>query len=961
LYKYGDASNHIIYTNIQSLLKNKSELINVITEIKPAIVCLSETRITNDITDKEIEIQGYSLALCESHSRHTGGCVIYVRNDIKFEIFENKNLNLKCWILGIKIKTSKGIFNVICLYRSPSSPQNTFLSAFDEWLENNVLNGQNFIIVGDFNIDIKKLSPVSQNLKEIIQSFGMKQHVKQFTRISKDSKTLIDLVISNQKNVTISMDNKLKISDHELININCKMFNVSLPREENDKIITIKQFKKINFSDVNNYLQQLDWEGKDINEISDKFIKNIITGIEKFVPTISCRESKLTVNEPWFDDFVKSARIRRNLAFHKAGITNKEEDWTLYRILRNVYTNILNDTKCKYYENKIDEVKNNSSEMWKTLKFIINKDKPKLKNVELNINDEEKKNVEQYMNKFYVNSVIDIVNSIPNVTQEDRDKLRNIELNTLNNEKFEFKEIDIIKLKKVLCSLNKNKCSSDIITADSLLKTFDVSGEKLLKIINGAIKNCEFPDCWKISTVIPIPKIKTPKEPQDLRPVNLLPIYEKILEIVLFEQLLDFVESNNILCENQSGFRKKFSCESSIQLVLSKWRSDGNDGNITIAVMLDFKRAFETIDRSILIQKLNKYGLGENSVRLIESYLENRKQKTRFMDKISDEILNELGVPQGSVMGPLLFILYINDLNLQLDDVFVNFFADDTLISASAKTYSEACEKINKSLDMLNIWIKVNKVKLNVSKSKCILITTSSYVKNKINNDSEKINVCIDGEVLEFVDEIKYLGIVIDSHLNFKSHISYIIKKIGSKINYLSRVGQFLSLWTKILIYKTIISPHFDYCSSILFDMNEENFKKLQKLQNRAMRVILQCHRLTPIIEMLNTLCWLSVKQRNAFHVLILVHKIVNKKCPEYLCNDLKFNKDVHSYNTRNAMDINIGKQNNVFFQRSLMVNGFKLFNSLAKDVRNLVDEKMFRRECITFVKKMYVKRTYLK
>lgn len=932
-------------------------MINILVNKTPAIFCLSETHVTDDIINNELEILGYNYAICKTSSRHTGGVIMYIRKDIKYQNIFNYVIDQTLWVLGIKIHTSRGFHDIYCLYRSPSVIPNQFLQDFlNPWLENLVFQGNNFVLTGDFNVDYKGDTTYSKKIKEIVESNGLKQHVNNFTRVTRDSKKLIDLVISNQKNkIKTKIAKNVNISDHEML---CIYYDMFILKKNEPNLVEIKMYKKINYQLLCEFLETCDWDGTDVHSISNKFVKNIEIAVQKFVPHKIIDQNKQLENEPWFNDIVQIARKKRDLAYQKAKITCKNADWEMYKKLRNKYGTTSDNERKKYYEEQIDNVKYDSKKMYKTLKGFLYKDICNSKNLKLNFNQHEISE-ENCLNEFYVESVIDINNSIPQVCEREKSLIKEINFNIDNDEMFNFKTIDLAKLKKVLCSLNKNKSTPDCITAEVLLKTEKVTIHKLLNIVNTAIVTHEFPENWKTSTIVPIPKIKNPREPQDCRPVNLLPLYEKILEIILYEQLIDYIERKNVICENQSGFRKKFSCETALQLVLSKWRSEANKGNITIAVMLDFKRAFETIDRDILMDKLKKYGLDIGSVKILGSYLNNRKQKTKLNNKISSEILNSLGVPQGSVLGPLLFILYINDVCLQLEDVFVNLFADDTLLSASAKTYEEACFNINRSLYLLNIWLKVNKVKLNVSKSKCMLITQSVIKKRNILESIDLEKVKIDGEDLEFVDEIKYLGVILDSHLKFNQHVLLINKKVGKKINYLARIGKYLSPWTKLLIYKSIISHHFEYCCTVLWEISEQNIKKLQLLQNKAMRVILRCHKYTPIKEMLDACCLLSIKQKLALQVLLLVHKIVNNKCPQYLCNNIKFNKDNHNYNTRISNNISLGRQNSKFYQKSMMVSGFKLYNTLSRQTKCITDETKFKRECVPFVKKMFLKKKY--
>ncbi len=227
---------------------------------------------------------------------------------------------------------------------------------------------------------------------------------------------------------------------------------------------------------------------------------------------------------------------------------------------------------------------------------------------------------------------------------------------------------------------------------------------KLCEFINESLMSAFIPDCWKTSTIVPLKKVANTTKADELRPINMLPIPEKLLEVIVKDQMLKFIEDNDILFEIQSGFRKNHSCETALNFVLAGWKEDIEDGMFIVSVFLDFKRAFETINRSKLIKKLKKYGISGNALRWLRNYLFNRKQQTKIGETFSEKILNDLGVPQGSVLGPLLFILYINDLPKVLRHAKINLFADDALISVSSKNLEDAINKINEDLHAVWKW-----------------------------------------------------------------------------------------------------------------------------------------------------------------------------------------------------------------------------------------------------------------
>lgn len=219
-------------------------------------------------------------------------------------------------------------------------------------------------------------------------------------------------------------------------------------------------------------------------------------------------------------------------------------------------------------------------------------------------------------------------------------------------------------------------------------------------------------------------------------------------------------------------------------------------------------------------------------------YLSDRYQYVSYQNSVSSKLKNDYGVPQGSVLGPLLFILFINDLNQITDKCKIKMFADDTIIYWHDNDTKKLVEVLNEELKLVHDWLNENGLKLNIKKTKSMLISTTF---NKVNKKEFKIN--IDNENIECVKMHKYLGIVLDEHLNFKDHMKYVVRKINKKVNYLGRIGQDLTKWCKRTIYKTIIEPHLTYCSSLLLILNESDIQNLQMVQNRALRIILSTNR----------------------------------------------------------------------------------------------------------------------
>lgn len=443
----------------------------------------------------------------------------------------------------------------------------------------------------------------------------------------------------------------------------------------------------------------------------------------------------------------------------------------------------------------------------------------------------------------------------------------------------------------------KNNTDEFFINPKVLLDAVFVIGHQLFNIINQSFETGIFPEILKKSTIVPIQKKPGSILINDHRPINTLPCCERLIESLAYAQFNDYINRNNILNINQSGFRSQHSCETAINDVIDIWKAAQNESKVIIAVFLDFQRAFETIDTNILTKKLSNYGVRNSSLEWFNSYLTDRKQVVKLGETVSDTLNNKLGVPQGSILGPLIFILYINDIPNCLKYCQAKLFADDALVFNISETIEEATNKINHDLDLIYKKLCQNKLKLNVNKTKVMIISNKKI-------DRSNINIHINGTRLDIENEIKYLGVVIDDKLSFEKNINNVCKKVGQKVNVMNRLRNELNLNQKLTLYKAIIEPHFNYCASILFISNVTDLNRLQILQNKCLRQILRASNYTESQLMLRELNLMSVVQLIHFRTLILIYKIVNGQAPCYLTERITYKKANHNLVLRNSNEI---------------------------------------------------------
>ncbi|XP_025269746.1 uncharacterized protein LOC112639559 [Camponotus floridanus] len=602
----------------------------IMKKINPMFLALSETRLIDDIEDSEVNVPGYSIVRCNAENRNTGGVVLYVRSEIKYEIVLVKKLESNCWCAAIEVKDKvyKGVIMVI--YHSPSASHGDFMRFYEEIVEELVVKGE-CIVIGDFNIDLRMDSFYAKKLQATMLSLGMKQYVNEPTRITKDSQTIIDLIFANNDKI-VQVIHEPKITDHAWLKVEMNVSKIESKYRE----FIVRNYKEFDVNEfailVKNKLQKsqgCQCERMDVSERAKQLIDSIVDALDVMAPKKKYRIPKVWEGKKWFSDDIREAADRRDKAYRRALYDDIEQNW---------------EKKKDYYENMIDLNKENPTSMWKTLKEIISGEPVGIKevgNIDFEIlGDTEECNIADKFNLYYIQSINNIVNSIK-IDKSGGDIIdhwMNVNKKTIyiiKNKRImeNFETVKLEQLEKVVMGLPKKKGTEEGITSD---------------IEDSFIGLC--PEGWKTSTIIPISKIDKAEKASDYRPINMLSIFEKVLELIVKEQLEMYLEINDIITEHQSGFRKYYSCETAIQTVIDEWKLIVSDKKMVGVIFVDLKRAFETIDRERLLEKMYYYGIRGMALEWFKSYLNNRKQQVRVNHAWSEILTTEYGVPQGSTI-----------------------------------------------------------------------------------------------------------------------------------------------------------------------------------------------------------------------------------------------------------------------------------------------------------------------
>ena len=446
------------------------------------------------------------------------------------------------------------------------------------------------------------------------------------------------------------------------------------------------------------------------------------------------------------------------------------------------------------------------------------------------------------------------------------------------------------------------------------------------------------PDLLKLAKVIPIYKKDDPAQVTNYRPISLLPCISKILEKIVYKRLESFLSLNKILTPAQFGFRKKFSTDFAITKLLDKVVNSLSEKKHIVALFMDLSKAFDTIDHDILLHKLYNYGIRGIVWSWIKSYLSNRQQYVSIDDIRSPVSLINCGVPQGSILGPLLFLIYINDIVNSSPTLSFILFADDTNILLSHKNLRELVNVMNSELENVSSWFKCNKLSLNISKTHIMHFQT-----NRRNVDFPQ-NITIDNIPLDKKEYVKFLGITIDRHLSWGQHVNNVTSSVAKGIGILYKLKHFLPEKSLIMIYNALILPYISYCNIAWGNCSKTRLEHLLLLQKKAARICTNSAYLSHADPLFHHLKIFKIHDINTLQIAIFMHKYHYERLPPVFTNFFSYNNNLHSYPTRTCNNIHLNNPRILLAHKTLRHHGPDIWNTLPNLLKQINSISSFKR-----------------
>ena len=904
------------------------------------IVGISETKLDDTFPVNQFSIDNYKLYRQDRNSKG-GGVMMFVKDTIPHRIIKDlsgviDNIDY----ISLEVTTQRGKWILTYIYCPPSVKDNCFTNFMSSLCENIISKNALTLFFGDLNYNLLNNNALSC----ICDIHGLTNLIKDPTCFKAENPTLLDVLLTDKPNCFSGKLNiDLGLSDfHNFVCVASKLFT---PCESKRKI-KYRSMKHFNVEDFSRDLEHTPFYVCSLFDDIDDVVWAHKALYESVLNDHAPTKSKTITNKsvPHMNSELRKAMNQRNMwrSRHFRCKSNK--------ILRNNYVfwrnKVVSLNRCsirKYFDEKCN-TPNNSSSFFKTISpYVTDKKLTNGSNIILNENDEIVSDSFEVANIFnmYYQSIANYDGMSDSLCELELDEILDkhvshssiklIKHHAIVTEDFDFDLLTEDKMMKYINNLNHKKAPGYDGFQSRLIKISASSiSDSLCVIFNRCISDSHFPSDMKLSEISPMFKKNDSLDKQNYRSVNILTVLSKVFERILSDQLINYFKK--ILSPRLSAYRKGYSCQQVLLDLTELWRSALDENKYVGTISTDLSKAFDRMPHGLLVSKLHAYGLSSRACNLIISYLCDRKQRVKVQGTVSEWSIINRGVPQGSVLGPLLFNIFLNDLfYIDISSSISNYADDNNLCNTNISLDSLKSELVRDTIASLQ-WYNDNGLDANADKFQCVIMDRSGTL---------DVSIPVHDNCIVSADNIKILGVLLDSKLSFTPHVSLICKRASRQINALRRISKFLNVEGRLKVYKSFISANFSYCPVIWLFCGKTNSNKLEKLQERALRSVYN-DRASSYDELLSRSDMLCLSVFRLRFLAIEVYKCVKHENAEYL--DELIVKKSTMYNLR---DTDLLKQPRFktfkFGYRSFAYYGAKLWNSLPLEIKGSVNLRIFK------------------
>ena len=919
------------HININSL-RHKFDSLKWIFKGNIDILVITETKLDGSFPTQQFFVEGYALPYrFDRKDNNGGGVFIYVREDIPCIELNTQSItdNLEGICLEINLRKTKWL--VFGGYNYNKQNTDNYLAKLGPVLDHYMSQFDNILLLGDFNSEPSELC-----MSEFCQLYNLKNLITEPTCFKNPlNPSTIDLIITN---IPRSFQNTeiidTGLSDHHSMTVTVMK---TFFQKQAPICIKYRDYNKFNrhlfHSELSQNLNTIDTNCSSYESFEATFMEQL----NKHAPM---KEKYVRANNaPYMNKNLSKAIMNRTRLKNKYLRDRNEVNRSKYNRQRNYCVNLFKREKRKYYTNLDPKLIIDNKKFWKTVKPLFSEKHKTNRTITLIDGDEiisSDIEVAEKMNEFFSNVVnkLDIEGYQTENPATNTDEISDILYEFKNHpsilkikemihitNKFSFLTTNIDNFATEIQNLNINKPTTfNNIPAKLLIENSDICSPHITQIYNESILSCNFPDLLKMADITPVHKKDEKTKMDNYRPVSILPTVSKLFERNMYDQIYAYID--HYLSKYLCGFRKGYSTQHCLMVMLEKWRRALDKRMIAGALLTDLSKAFDCLNHKLLIAKLEAYGFDYESLTFIYSYLSVRQQRTKVNNSFSGWSDIKSGIPQGSILGPLLFNIYINDIFFFINENNLASYANDNTPYAIDSEANSLINTLVNNTSILIKWFKDNYFKINADK--CHLLIT---------NHDEDVTAAIDGEIIKGSKLVKLLGINIDNELNFNVHVSNICNKVSLKLHALARISHMMSTDKLRLVLKAFIESQFGYCPLIWMFHSRTLNNRINRLHERALRLVYKDEKSSfeSLLELDHSF---SIHHRNLQRLATEMFKVINNLSPSFMKN--VFPDSINSYNFRNTPEFKQSNIHTVFNgTETISYRGPKTWTLVPNDIKN--------------------------
>lgn len=773
----------------------------------------------------------------------------------------------------------------------------------------------------------------------LLTSFGLVQHVRGPTHQSGHT---LDLVITRSDNAliwsTVAYDQC--ISDHYPVCATLVTPKALNPTRE----VSYRRIKAIDKEQLDRFIEASSLSSPSENASLEDNVTNyqqILTGILDVVAPLRSSTVRIRVNADWYNDEIRAEKQRRRQAERRWRKSKLPADRELFIVAKNRTQSMIDEAKSLHYREKVSACSDDPKKLFRVVDTLLGNSTES----PLPVHDSRIELATRFSD-FFIEKIVTIQSAIPSVDNPPR-----LQAPPLQSQLAAFQPLDAADICALISGAAPKSCELDPLPSP-LVKDLLSLRPIISRIVNQSLATGAFPTEYKSAVVRPL--LKKPSLDRDslknYRPVSNLSFVSKLIERAVASQLASHLRDNDLMEPRQSAYRPGHSTETALLSIHNEIVCALGDGKAVLLVLLDLSAAFDTVHHPTMLSTLESLGVTGTPLKWFESYLSDRSQAVQVGDAKSDPAALDCGVPQGSVLGPILFTMYTSSLGalLREQDVSYHLYADDSqlLLTCDPRDPFPAIARMEACIHAVQAWMGCHSLKMNGDKTEILLITSKPMRKAL-----PDIQLCIDGHNVQPSTSAKNLGVTFDHHASMERHITSVCRLSYMQLRRLRRIKKLLPRDVLEALVHAFVTSRLDYCNSLYLGIPQNQLERLQRIQNCAARLVTDSGAREHITPVLQTLHWLPVKQRVLFKVLLIVFKSMHNLTPQYLSKLINVHVPSRRLRSSNQNFLTIPFTRSSFIKKcAFSVAGPTLFNTLPINIRQAESVSIFKQLLKTYL-----------